>query len=235
MQTVIFCGGKGTRMKEETEFKPKPMVRIGEAPILWHIMKIYAHHGFNEFILPLGYKGEMIRDYFSDDLQKKNNFKITFVETGEDASTGERLLAVKKYLRGEDFMVTYGDGVGDIDIKAVAAQHKSKNVLGTVTAARPRSQFGLMDVDKASGLITNFRQKPIIEDYVNVGFMVLKNSIFEHLKPAQIEDTLSLLASSGKLAAYYYGVFWKSADTYAELEELNSLWKSSKPWAVWQN
>jgi glucose-1-phosphate cytidylyltransferase len=251
---VIFCGGKGTRMKEETEFKPKPMVTVGGMPILWHIMKLYSHHGYNKFILTLGYKGNYIKDYFlkhklmtadfvmrngevvnaySD---KNHDFEIVFADTGEDTKTGERLLKVKKYIPEEQFMVTYGDGVTNLDINALVDFHNQQTgVVGTLTGVHPTSKYGLVNVDD-DARIASFEQKPRLSDFVNGGFMVFNQSIFDYLKPGEmIEDAFIQLAEERKLAMYKHPDFWQCMDTYKDSEDLNKLWEQGAPWKLWQD
>lgn len=250
---VIFCGGKGTRMKEETEFKPKPMVTVGGMPILWHIMKIYSHHGYNKFILTLGYKGNYIKDYFLKHklmtadfvmrngevvdtyVDKNHDFEIVFADTGEDTGTGERLLKVKKYIPEDQFMVTYGDGVSDINInKLVDFHNNSQDVVGTITGVHPTSKFGLVNVDE-NHRITSFEQKPRLSDFVNGGFMVFNRGIFDYLKEDQmIEDALIDLANEKKLAMYKHPDFWQCMDTYKDFEDLNKLWEKGAPWKMWE-
>jgi len=253
MKTIILCGGIGTRMKEETEFKPKPMVLIGGKPILWHIMKIYAHYGYNEFILALGYKGEMIKDYFlnkraflSDftlDMttnkkefhnNESDNFKITFAETGLKSETGERILGVKKYITEDEFMITYGDGVADIDINRLVTFHRKQGTIGTITGAHPYSKYGLVKIDEKRNLVLNFEQKPLMYDYASIGFMVFNKKVFNYFDEGPMENSLMKLAKEGQLSIYKHEGFWKGMDTYREMEELNKLWQESKPWAVWE-
>jgi len=253
MKTIILCGGLGTRMKEETEFKPKAMVLVAGKPILWHIMKIYSHYGYNEFILALGYKGEMIRDYFLNQnafvndftidtrgnaIKFYNNncddFKITFVDTGAESLTGERILRVKKYITEDDFMVTYADGVSDIDITKLIAFHKKQGTLGTIAGVHPFSKYGLVKINKKSNLAEGFDQKPKMYDYVNGGFMVFNKKVFDHFDNGQMEDGLIKLAGKKQLSVYRHEGFWKAMDTYREMEELNKIWQEGKPWAVWE-
>jgi len=253
MKTIILCGGIGTRMKEETEFKPKPMVLIGGKPILWHIMKIYSHFGYNEFILALGYKGEMIRDYFLNQRaflndftldtstnkiefhnNNSDNFKITFAETGLQSETGERILRVRKYINEDEFMVTYGDGVADIDIKKLVAFHKKQGTIGTITGAHPYSKYGLLKINKERNLVIDFEQKPVIYDYASVGFMIFNKKAFEYFDNGPMENALIKLSKKDQLSVYTHKGFWKGMDTYREMEELNKLWKENKPWAVWE-
>lgn len=253
---VIFCGGKGTRMKEETEFRPKPMVTVGGKPILWHIMKIYSHYGFNEFIIALGYKGEFIKDfflnqkYFIHDLtintktgesiihhkSRKNhdNFNVTFVDTGIETLTGERLLKVKKYIDSEMFMATYGDGVSDINISSLINYFKNKNKIGVITGVHPRSKWGLVIANKEN-LVEKFQQKPSLSQYVNGGFMVFKTDFFKFLRPREmIEVALGRLVSHKQLAVYNHDGFWSAMDTYQDYEELNKQWKKDPKWKIWR-
>lgn len=240
-------------MKEETEFKPKPLVEIGGRPILWHIMKIYAHYGFNEFILALGYKGDMIKDYFlkskyfasdftlhtasssvdfhADD---HDDFKITFADTGAETLTGERLLRVKKYIPEKEFMVTYGDGVGDVDLKKLLEFHRAQGTTATLTGVRPRSRFGLMKIDEGKSLASGFAQKPQLEDYISGGFMVFKQKAFNYFDEGWLENAFEKLTAQKELSVYKHDGFWKAMDTYNEMEELNEIWKESRPWAEWE-
>ena len=259
MKVIILCGGTGTRLKEETEFKPKPMVYIGNKPIVWHIMKIYASYGFNEFILALGYKADYIKDYFLNQkaftsdftLDTSNhkpkfflknrtevdNFKITFVDTGLDTLPGERILKCKKYIPEKDkyFMVTYGDGVTNLDIKKLLEFHKKHKKIGTITLVHPRSKFGLVNIDRTN-LVKSFIEKPVLSDWVNGGYMVFNKKIFDYLKPGETEHpALVRLSKVGQLVANKHNGFWFCMDTYKEVEDLNRLWGSdSVPWKVWK-
>lgn len=253
MKTIILCGGFGTRMKEETEFKPKPLVLVGGKPILWHIMKIYSHYGYNEFILALGYKSEMIKDYFlnqraflndftldvsTNEIQFHNNaadnFKITFVETGLESLTGERILRVKKYITENEFMVTYGDGVSDINLNDLVAFHKKQNKIGTITGVHPYSKYGLVKTDKKNNLVKSFDQKPLMYDYVSGGFMIFKKEAFKYFSKGPMENDFAKLAKKKQLAIYRHDGFWKAMDTYQEMEQLNQLWNNERPWASWE-
>lgn len=250
--TVIFCGGAGTRLKEETEFKPKPIIKIGDRPILWHIMKIYSHYGFNDFILCLGYKGEMIKEYFlkhkqlsrdfslelesqkfdffNNDLQE--NWKIIFAETDLETLTAGRLYKVKKYLEEEDrFMVTYGDGLADIDILKLIDFHQKAGKIATITGAHPSSKYGLVETNPDK-VITGFRQKPKLDEYVNVGFMVFEKKIFDYLgQNRMIEDVFLDLIRDNQIAMYQHEGFFHAMDTYKDYEDLNKMWREGKhPW-----
>lgn len=259
MKVIILCGGVGTRLKEETEYKPKPMVYVGKKPIIWHIMKIYSHYGFNDFILALGYKADYIKDYFLNQkafmsdffLNTKNhktkyyldsrheieNFKITFVDTGLETLPGERILRCQKYIPKKDkyFMVTYGDGVTDLNIKTVLAFHKKQQTIGTITGVHPRSKFGLVKV-KQNNLVDNFVEKPVLSDWVNGGFMVFKKSFFNYVKEGEMEHAgLKRLAAKKQLSLFKHDGFWFAIDTYKELDDLNKIWRSGKaPWKVWK-
>lgn len=237
MKTIILCGGYGTRLKEETEFKPKPMVKVGDKPILWHIMKIYSQHGFNEFVLALGYKGEMIRKYFSaaENHNECGCFKVTFAETGLSSLTGERLLRAKKYIDGDEFMVTYGDGVSDIDLNKLVDFHRKQGTLGTITGVHPYSKYGLIKIDQGKKIVTGFDQKPLLHDYVSGGFMIFKKEAFDYFDKGQMEDGLKRLVKDGQLSIFEHEGFWKAMDTYREKEELDKLWQGERPWVIWKN
>ena len=237
MQTIILCGGKGTRLREETEFKPKPMVKIGGKPMLWHIMKIYAHYGFRDFILATGYKEWMIRDYFSDENnfpEDKGRFNIIFADTGEESLTGERILRSRKFINGDSFMVTYGDGVADVNIGKLVDFHKTRKTLATVTGAHPHSKYGLINVHKENHLVTDFYQKPLIHDYISAGFMVFARDVLNYFDEGTMENIFPKLIKEKNLVAYRHEGFWKPMDTYLEMEELNKLWENGRPWAVWE-
>lgn len=257
MKVVILCGGIGYRLKEETEFKPKPMVLIGNKPILWHIMKIFSHFGYNEFIIALGYKGDYIKDYFLNQkyfidnftlhtksgytrLHKNNNsrddFKITFVDTGQDTLPGERILRVKDFIpeTDEDFMVTYGDGVSDINIKELVKFHKKHGKIGTVTGVHPRSKYGLLTIDKKH-IVQKFSEKPVLDEWVNGGFMIFKKHIFQYLRKGEFEhQAIKRLIKDRQLSVYIHSGFWHSMDTYPDVDNLNRLWAEDPKWKVWK-
>lgn len=259
MKTIILCGGVGTRLKEETEFKPKPMVYIGEQPIIWHIMKIYAYFGFNEFILALGYKADYIKDFFlnqkaftSDftlntinhkakfylnDLEKMDNFKITFVDTGLETLPGERILRCQKYIPETDkhFMVTYGDGVTDVNVGELVKFHRQQKMIGTITGVHPRSKYGLARLNEQN-LIESFVEKPVLDDWINGGYMVFEKKFFDYLKPGETEHiALIRLTKEKQLSLFKHNGFWQAMDTYKEVEELKKLWNSGNaPWKIWK-
>lgn len=261
MKTIILCGGIGYRLKEETEFKPKPMVNVGDKPIMWHIMKIYAHFGFNEFIIALGYKGDYVKEYFLNQkhlmhdftihtksgfarLHKVNSkapiddFKITFVDTGLETLPGERILRLKDYIPQEDndFMVTYGDGVSDVNISELVKFHKKQKTIGTVTGVNPRSKYGLLCINKKN-VVSKFIEKPVLKkNWVNGGFMVFKKDFFDYLKAGEMEhEGLKRLIRKSQLSIYTHEGFWHSMDTYPDVDNLNRLWVEDPKWKIWKD
>jgi glucose-1-phosphate cytidylyltransferase len=258
MKVVILCGGLGTRLREETEFRPKPMVHIGTRPILWHIMKIYAHYGFNEFVLCLGYKGDMIKEYFynyellnSDftvgygtnkhieihNQHAEHAWKVTLADTGDKSLKGARLKKVEKYIHGDTFMVTYGDGVANIDISELVAFHQNHGRLVTVTGVNPVSRFGELKVK--GDTVTRFSEKPEIGSArISGGFFVFGRGIFDYLTlddPCDLEvGTLDKIALMGQLKVYNHRGFWACMDTLREVDYLNALWEAGEAkWKVW--
>jgi len=232
IQTIILCGGTGTRLKEETEFKPKPMVKIGEKPLLWHIMKIYSYYGFNNFVIALGYKGEMIKEYFSNN--NDDNFNLTMVDTGLESLTGERVRKLKEYIKDDIFMLTYGDGVADININKLLEFHKKQNTLATITGVHPRHKYGLVKID-GNNLVKEFYQKPTLPDVVNGGFMVFNKKVFDYIKKdSMIEDVFPPLISKKQLSVYQHNDFWFAVDTYKEYEDLNKMWQNNPQWKIWK-
>lgn len=258
MKVVILCGGMGTRMKEETEFRPKPLVEIGGMPILWHIMKIYFHYGFNEFVLPLGYKGNMLKDYFVNYEWMSNDFtlnlqsrhknfyyrrrledwSITFVDTGLETNTGGRVKKIEKYIQEDEFMLTYGDGVADINIPELLAFHKSKNKIATLTGVHPMSSYGVVEIGD-SGTVKGFKEKPHLDGWINAGFFVFHRKIFEYLDDNVVleKEPMQRLAAEDQLAIYLHHGFWKSMDTHKDQQVLNKLWAeyNSPPWKIWED
>jgi len=237
MKTIILSGGIGYRLKEETEFKPKPMVQIGGKPILWHIMKIYAHYGFNEFIIALGYKGDYIKEYFEKNKNLAKDFSIQLVDTGEESLPGERILRLKDYIPAEDenFMVTYGDGVADIDINQLVEFHKKQNTIGTVTGVHPRSRYGLLTTDN-NNIVNKFIEKPVLKEWVNGGFMIFKKDFFQYLRKEEMEhEALKRLVAKKELSLYIHNGFWHSMDTYPDVDNLNKLWSENPKWKVWKD
>ena len=255
MKVVLLAGGFGTRLSEETEKKPKPLVEVGGHPVLWHIMKHYGHYDFNDFIVALGYKGEMIKKYFVDYLNYHCDLKIDFaageviigdrsvedwtvelVDTGLNTLTGGRLKRLAPWLGGERFMVTYGDGVSNIDLRRLLEVHVSEGRLGTVTAVRPPARFGGIAFD--GYMVSEFTEKPQIgEGWINGGFMVFEPEVLEYID----DDATSLeahvlerLAGDGQLTAYQHEGFWQCVDTLRDLHLLNGMWEGgSPPWRIW--
>lgn len=257
MKVVIFAGGLGTRISEETEVRPKPMVEIGGRPIIWHIMKMYSSYGYNDFIVCLGYKGYIIKEYFmhyymhnSDvTIELKNNktdvhfsnaeeFRVTLVDTGLSTKTAGRLKRVQKYLDNEDFMLTYGDGVSDVDFNSLHQFHKSHGKIATVTAVQPEGRFGSMEI-KDDGIVDHFREKPKGDDkWINGGFFVLKPEVFTYLQKNMEnvmweEEPMQNLAYDHQLAAYQHKGFWKCMDAMRDKIELESLWQNHPKWKTW--
>ncbi|MEI6970265.1 MAG: glucose-1-phosphate cytidylyltransferase [bacterium] len=255
MKVVILCGGMGTRMAEETELRPKPMVEIGGRPILWHIMKHYAGHGFNEFFLALGYKGEHIKRFFVDyytlnrnitvDLSTGNvkryeteneNWIVHLMDTGHDTMTGGRLKRLEPWLRNEPFMLTYGDGLSNVDLSDLEKFHRRNGRIATITAVRPPSRFGGLVF--SGNLVSKFTEKPETgEGWINGGFMVLQPEVFKHLKDDRsvLEvDAIQRLGAKRQLAARRHDGFWQCMDTLRDKRVLDKLWDSGKaPWKTW--
>lgn len=260
MKVVILCGGKGTRLREETEYRPKPMVTIGGRPMLWHIMKYYAAFGHKEFVLCLGYRGDMIKDFFKNYLwntcdvtltlgkhpnvnyhtsHEEEDWTVTLAETGEESMTGERIRRIQSYLDpAEDFFLTYGDGLGDVDLDAALSSHRRAGTACTMTAVHPASRFGTLELS-SEGRITEFSEKPQLrQSLVNGGFMVCRPGIFEYFdgleNPIFEREPLSRLAAAGQLNGYVHEGWWQSMDTYRESQLLNEIWNSGDaPWKRW--
>lgn len=260
MKVIILCGGKGTRLREETEFRPKPMVPIGGRPILWHIMKIYAHFGHKDFILCLGYKGEMIKEYFRNyrwntcdatlmlgadaevdfhNSHDEHDWRVTLADTGEDAMTACRIKRVEKYVpAGEPFLLTYGDGLSDMDINRSIEAHRAAGKICTIAAVHPAGRFGSLRIDEGNGIHT-FSEKPQLEAaYVNGGFMVCDHRMFSYLPndPAVMleREPMARLVSERQLNAFRHEGFWQPMDTYQESQHLNRLWaEGMAPWKIW--
>ncbi|HNT78127.1 MAG TPA: sugar phosphate nucleotidyltransferase [Anaerolineae bacterium] len=251
---IILCGGKGTRMGDRTI--PKPLVEVGDRPVLWHVMKIYAAQGFTDFILALGYRGDLIKRYFLEyDWQSRDftlhlgnggpafhtpndtaDWRITFAETGLDTMTGARVRKAARYVTGDRYCVTYADGVADIDLHALLAHHQRMGRLATMTAARSFSRFGIVQTDGAGG-VTGFQEKPLESHLINGGFFVFERGVAPYLDGS---DDLVLeqapfrrLAADGQLAVYEHHGFWRAMDTFKEAQELTTLWEEGAPWKIW--
>ena len=236
MKVVILCGGLGTRISEETKIKPKPMVKIGKMPILEHLIQYYHKYGFNNFILALGYKGEVIKKYFKN--KKYKNINIELVQTGKNTLTGGRLLKLKKYLiNNENFMLTYGDGLSNINLLKLKKFHEKNNRIATITAVRPPVRFGELILNKKNKVVS-FKEKPqASKNWINGGFFVFKNEIFKYLKNNNTileKEPMQLLSKNGELIAYKHLNFWQCMDTLRDKVLLNKIWMSGKaPWKIY--
>jgi glucose-1-phosphate cytidylyltransferase len=261
MKVVILAGGKGTRISEESIVKPKPMIEIGDMPILWHIMKYYSYFGYNEFVICCGYKGYVIKEYFAEYYLHMSNvtfdfasgnkmivhsnvtepWKVTLVDTGEETLTGGRIKRIQSYIPdGESFMLTYGDGLSDVNIHELVRFHQINNMIATVTAVQPNGKFGMLDIYK-DGQVEKFLEKPKGDGgWINGGYMVLDYGVFDYLNDDENlifeESPMERLAKDGQLNAYKHFGFWKPMDTLRDKDTLNAIWKNNKaPWKVWKD
>jgi len=257
VKVVILCGGLGTRLREETEFRPKPMVEVGGRPILWHIMKMYAHHGFRDFVLCLGYRGNTIKEYFLNYEAMNNDFSIclgqksqiryhghhseqdfsvTLADTGLESATGGRVRKIQKYIDGDTFLLTYGDGVSDVNIGRLLEFHRSHGKIATVTTVPPISRFGILEFADQNRVL-RFIEKPRSEGWISAGFFALQREVFNYLGGDECvfeREPLERLAADGQLMAYRHEGFFYAMDTYREYQHLNELWASgAAPWRVW--
>lgn len=255
MKCVILAGGLGTRISEESHLKPKPMIEIGGLPVLWHIMKIYSHYGINDFVICLGYKGYIIKEYFANYFLHMSNvtfdmarnlmevheryaepWRVTLIDTGSDTLTGGRLRRVRDYVGNEDFCFTYGDGVTDLDIGALLEFHRAHGKKATVTAIQPPGRYGALDMDGNS--VRSFQEKPVGDGaWINGGFFVLKASVFDYIEGDQTSwesRPLQRLAQEGELKAFQHTGFWQAMDTLRDKTQLDELWNANPPWKVWQ-
>ncbi len=257
MKAVILAGGFGTRISEESIFRPKPMVEIGGMPILWHIMKIYSHYGFNEFIICAGYKQHVIKEWFADyflhtsdvtfDFTQGNKvvvhnrfsepWKVTIIDTGLNTMTGGRVKRIQKYIEDETFLLTYGDGLSDIDIGKLVSFHKAHGKIATISAVTMEQRFGMLGIDE-TGSIYSFREKAAYDAArINGGYMVLNREVFDYIDGDETvfeEDTMPRLAEAGELKAYIHNGFWKPMDSKKEMDSLEAMWESGHaPWKVW--
>jgi glucose-1-phosphate cytidylyltransferase len=259
MKVIILCGGMGTRLREETEYKPKPMVEIGDKPILWHIMKIYSYYGFKDFILALGYKGDVIRDYFLNYNFYNNDFTInlgakskieifgnhdehdwnvTLLETGTQSMTGYRVKCCEKYIKEDNFMLTYGDAVSNVNIKALIDFHKRQNTIGTVTGVYPPSRFG--DIKVEGNFVKKFKEKSLDTSHlspINGGFFVFKKEFFKSLPDDPLcnleRKPLEGLVKKSQLSVFQHKGFWQCMDTFRDYQYLNELWNKGPIWKIW--
>jgi glucose-1-phosphate cytidylyltransferase len=258
IQTVILCGGIGTRLREETEYRPKPMVEIGGRPILWHIMKSYAVHGFTDFVICLGYKGNKIKEYFLNyeamnndftvqlgrpesiefhDAHGENGWRVTLVDTGHETMTGARVRRAARFITGDRFMLTYGDGVSSIDLRRLLAFHEQAGTVATVTGVHPSSRFGELLVDGSR--VAQFSEKPQThEGVINGGFFVFERKALDYLSDDAScvleREPLERLAAEGQLSVYRHEGFWQCMDTYRDFQQLNQLWEAGEAaWKTW--
>lgn len=255
MKTVILCGGQGTRLREETGYRPKPMVEVGGRPALWHIMKNYAHFGYKDFVLALGYKGELIKNYFLNYREMNNDFtvslggqrdvefhmdhdesdyQVTLSDTGLDSMTGSRVKKIQKYIKDDHFMLTYGDGFCNVRIDQLIEYHKQHGKIATVTTVKPHSRFGVLHL-KEGGEVSAFQEKTQIDGWISAGFFVFHRKVFDYLDEADdciLERApLSRLAEDGQLMGFRHEGFFYAMDTYREYQHLNELWKTGeRPW-----
>lgn len=257
MKVLILAGGLGTRLGEETGIRPKPMVEIGNQPILWHIMKIYSYYGFNDFVVLCGYKQEVIREYFVNYYMNNSNFtidltnnnitvhknicepwKVTLLDTGRDTLTGGRIKKARDYIGNEPFMLTYGDGVSDVNLHELVASHKKSGKLATLTSHQPEGRFGALSIDP-QGTIKSFQEKPKEGGaWINAGFFVLQPEIFDYIPDGDDaiweQEPLKNLAKDGQLNAYKHDGFWHAMDMLKDKMDLNKMWdKNMAPWKVW--
>lgn len=257
MKVVILAGGLGTRLGEETSIKPKPMVEIGDKPIIWHIMKIYSHYGFNDFIVLCGYKGQVIKRYFANyylnnsdiTIDMRSNsvdvhyneiepWRVTLIDTGVETMTGGRLRRIKKFVENETFMLTYGDGVSDVNIAKLLECHKKSGKIATLTAVRPTARFGVVNMAE-DGSVLNFKEKPSGDGvWINGGFFVLEPKVFDYIPEGDSvvweREPLEKLSEVGQLNAYVHSGFWRPMDMLKDKKELNEMWESGRAkWKVW--
>lgn len=258
MKAVLLAGGLGTRMREETEFRPKPMVEIGGRPVLWHLMKVFAAQGVTDFVICAGYKGEQIKSYFlnygalssdftirlgrdgrvefhGDHLERE--WTVTVADTGQATLTAGRVERIEPYVEGERFIVTYGDGLADIDLAKLIGFHEEHGLKATITTVQPLSRFGLVDIDE-DHRVTRFREKPQMDDWVSAGFFVFEPAVFEYLRDSDAimleQEPLARMAAERQLAAYRHGGFWQPMDTFRESQLLNEMWNGGQaPWKIW--
>ncbi len=259
MKTIILAGGQGTRLREETEYRPKPLVEVGGRPILWHIMKLYDFYGFRDFGIALGYRGNMIKEYFLNyeamnndfsinlghrhtvdyhDMHEEQDFRVTLADTGLDSQTGARVMKMKRYIEGDTFMVTYGDGLSDINIEKLLAFHRAHGKLATVSTVRPSSRYGILELNEQNEVV-DFNEKPQLDGWVSMGFFVFERGVFDFLTedPTCIleREPMERLADEGQLMAYRHDSFFYAMDTYREYLQLQELWNEKRAsWAPWR-
>lgn len=256
LKAVLLAGGFGTRMKEETEFRPKPMVEIGGKPVLWHIMKVLAQQGIKDFVICTGYKSEFIKTYFANYGSANLDFTIklgdqssivyhgshdefewtvTVVDTGLETMTGGRIKRAQKFIGDEPFLCTYGDGIADVDIRSLISFHQAHGKIASLTTTQLSSRFGVVDMDE-TGVVKQFREKPKVNDWVNIGYFIFNQQIFDYLDANSVleEEPLRGLAADGQIGAFKHTGFWQPMDTQREYQILNDMWnKGQAPWKIW--
>ena len=256
MKAVILAGGLGTRLREETEFKPKPMVEVGERPILWHIMKNLSSQGIKEFVICLGYKGEVIKDFFLNHAENTHDISaalgsqdsvifhhesaledwtVTLANTGAETMTGGRIHRIKRYVENETFLCTYGDGLADINLRELTHFHETHGEIATVTAVRPTNRFGSLEID-SNNIVTAFSEKPKSDKWVSGGFFIFEPKVFDYIHQNSVleKEPVEKIALEGQLHAYKHHGFWQPMDTYREAQDLNGIWESGNaPWKNW--
>ncbi|OPY36126.1 MAG: UTP--glucose-1-phosphate uridylyltransferase AglF [Methanoregula sp. PtaU1.Bin051] len=256
MEVVIFCGGRGTRLSEKTREMPKPLIELGEYPVLWHIMKNYSFYNLNRFILTLGYKGDMISEYFMYKYNLTRNFSIStkkivppvckdgwdisFIQTGLDSMTARRLYLCRDAISHYPFMAAYGDGVADMNMENLINRHrvlkKDHGAIATITITRPYSKYGIVRLK--GDIVDSFREKPLMNEYVNVGYMVLEKGVFDYIREDEnvmFEETLQRIADDEKLGYYIHTGFWHAMDTYKDYVDLNRMWTENPQWKIWKD
>lgn len=257
MKAVLLAGGLGTRMKEETEFRPKPMVEIGGKPVLWHIMKVLSHQGIKDFVICTGYKSEFIKNYFANYGSANLDFTVklgdhesiiyhgshdefewtvTVADTGLETMTGGRIKRAQKYIGDEPFLCTYGDGIADVDVAGLVEFHRSHGKVASMTTTQLTSRFGVVDVEP-DGTVTRFREKPMVNDWVNIGYFIFNKEIFDQLGDNSVleEEPLKSLAEVNQIGAFKHSGFWQPMDTQREYQILNDIWnRGDAPWKIWQ-
>ncbi len=255
-KVVILCGGLGARMKEETEFRPKPLVNVGNKPILWHIMKLFSFYGYRDFILCLGYKGDLIKEYFlkfralnndftinlSDrsnitfyDEEKDYDWNITLASTGIETPTGGRIKLAEKHISTETFFVTYGDGLSDLNLQKLLKTHEESGKIATMTGVHPISRYGV--IDHRNGLIKSFQEKPLLDGYINGGFFLFNKGVFNYLEKESVleTDTVAKLIKDDQIAFFKHDGFWRSIDTFKDAQTLNNMYRNRvRPWMIWK-
>jgi len=260
VKVAILAGGMGTRLSEESHLRPKPMIEIGGYPILWHIMKIYSACGFNDFVICCGYRGYMIKEYFANyylhrsditfDFSNQNQmqvhsnvaepWKVTLADTGSTTQTGGRIRRIRQYVENQPFLLTYGDGVGDMDINALIEQHRRSGMMATLSAVQPTGRYGVLDLDEGKNCVVGFREKAREDsNWINAGFMILEPEVFDYIKGDQTifeREPLTRLSAEGKLGIYRHYGYWQCMDTQRDMRALEHLWQSGKArWKVWKD